>query len=80
MSGPSGVVVQALIKPGFDAILTPAALQFLARLHREFEPRIGLDESSKSIRRRSRIGVAGEIGIHDHLQPEYYQEEGLQHR
>jgi malate synthase len=39
MSGPSGVVVQALIKPGFDAILTPAALQFLARLHREFEPR-----------------------------------------
>jgi len=39
MSVPSGVVVQALIKPGFDAILTPAALQFLARLHREFEPR-----------------------------------------
>ncbi len=39
MSVPSAVVVQALIKPGFDAILTPAALQFLARLHREFEPR-----------------------------------------
>ena len=39
MSVASAVVVQALIKPGFDAILTPAALQFLARLHREFEPR-----------------------------------------
>ncbi len=39
MSGGSGVVVQALIKPGFDSILTPGALQFLADLHREFEPR-----------------------------------------
>ncbi|HEY4039186.1 MAG TPA: malate synthase A, partial [Burkholderiaceae bacterium] len=39
MGGRSGVVVQALIKPGFDAILTPDALQFLARLHRHFEPR-----------------------------------------
>jgi malate synthase len=39
MSGSSDVVVQALIKPGFDAILTPGALQLLARLHREFEPR-----------------------------------------
>jgi malate synthase len=39
MSGGSGVVVQALIKPGFDSILTPGALAFLADLHREFEPR-----------------------------------------
>jgi malate synthase len=39
VSGGSGVVVQALIKPGFDAILTPEALQFLAKLHRQFEPR-----------------------------------------
>jgi malate synthase len=39
MNAPSGVVVQALIKPGFDAILTPDALQFVAGLHREFEPR-----------------------------------------
>ncbi len=39
MTGPSGVVVQAPIQPGFDGILTPDALQFLARLHRAFEPR-----------------------------------------
>jgi len=39
MSGSSGVVVQALIKPGFDSILTPAALEFLTKLHRQFEPR-----------------------------------------
>ena len=39
MSGTPGVVVQALVKAGFDSILTPSALQFLARLHREFEPR-----------------------------------------
>jgi malate synthase len=39
MAAGSDVVVQALIKPGFDAILTPGALQFLAKLHREFEPR-----------------------------------------
>jgi len=38
MSGRSGVVVQALIGPGFDAILTPGALDFLAKLHRTFEP------------------------------------------
>jgi malate synthase len=39
MGRSSDVVVQALIKPGFDAILTPEALDFLAKLHREFEPR-----------------------------------------
>jgi malate synthase len=39
MGSSSDVVVQALIKPGFDAILTPEALDFLAKLHREFEPR-----------------------------------------
>jgi malate synthase len=33
------VIVQGLIKPGFDSILTPEALQFLVRLHRQFEPR-----------------------------------------
>jgi len=39
MNGGAGVVVHGLIKPGFDAVLTPPALQFLARLHRAFEPR-----------------------------------------
>jgi malate synthase len=39
MGSRSDVVVQALIKPGFDAILTPEALEFVAKLHREFEPR-----------------------------------------
>ena len=39
MTGHAGVVVQALIKPGFDAVLTPEALQFLVKLHRAFEPR-----------------------------------------
>jgi malate synthase len=39
MNADSGVVVQAVVKPGFDAILTPVALEFLAKLHREFEPR-----------------------------------------
>ena len=39
MAGPAGVIVQALIKPGFDSILTPDALQLVARLHRKFEPR-----------------------------------------
>jgi malate synthase len=38
MSGTSGVVVHGLIKPGFDSILAPGALQFLAKLHRAFEP------------------------------------------
>ena len=39
MSATSGVIVQALIKPGFDAVLTPGALEFVAKLHRVFEPR-----------------------------------------
>jgi len=39
MSARSGVIVQALIKPGFDAILTPGALELLGKLHRTFEPR-----------------------------------------
>jgi malate synthase len=39
MGGNSGVIVQALIKPGFDSVLTPGALDLLARLHRSFDPR-----------------------------------------
>jgi malate synthase len=36
---PQGVAIAGEMHPGFDQILTPAALAFLARLHREFEPR-----------------------------------------
>lgn len=40
MSTPSvrGVVIRGPIRPGFDTILTGEALQFLAELHRKFEP------------------------------------------
>ena len=36
---PQGVAINAPILPGFDAILTPAALELVARLQRAFEPR-----------------------------------------
>ena len=36
---PQGVAIAGQMHPGFDQILTPAALAFVARLHREFEPR-----------------------------------------
>ena len=36
---PHGVAVNAPLLPGFDAILTPAALELVAKLHRAFEPR-----------------------------------------
>jgi len=39
MNSRSDVVVQGLIKPGFDSILTPRALELLGQLHRAFEPR-----------------------------------------
>jgi len=39
MKLPEGVQVDAPLNPGFDAILTPDALAFVARLHRAFEPR-----------------------------------------
>jgi malate synthase len=39
MTGQAGVVVKGPIKPGFDAVLTAQALQFLVKLHRAFEPR-----------------------------------------
>jgi malate synthase len=39
MTGQAGVVVKGPIKPGFDAVLTAEALQFLVKLHRAFEPR-----------------------------------------
>ncbi len=38
MSDPSGVTVEAPVKPGFESILTADALQFLGKLHRRFEP------------------------------------------
>ncbi|WP_153100109.1 malate synthase A [Paraburkholderia hayleyella] len=36
---PQGMEITGEIKPGFEAILTPEALAFVARLHRTFEPR-----------------------------------------
>ncbi|WP_250533796.1 malate synthase A [Caballeronia sp. AZ10_KS36] len=36
---PEGMAISAEIKPGFEAILTPEALAFVAMLHRRFEPR-----------------------------------------
>ncbi len=36
---PSGIALTGTIQPGYDAILTPAALIFIAKLHRAFEPR-----------------------------------------
>ena len=36
---PRGVAINAPLLPGFDAILTPAALELVAKLHRAFEPR-----------------------------------------
>ena len=36
---PHGVAINAPLLPGFDAILTPAALELVAKLHRAFEPR-----------------------------------------
>ncbi len=36
---PAGVRIEAPLDPGFEQILTPEALGFLAELHRRFEPR-----------------------------------------
>ena len=36
---PAGVQINAPILPGFETILTPEALAFVAKLHRAFEPR-----------------------------------------
>jgi len=36
---PAGVQINAPILPGFETVLTPEALAFVARLHRAFEPR-----------------------------------------
>ncbi|MDR1888144.1 MAG: malate synthase A [Zoogloeaceae bacterium] len=36
---PQGVEIDAPIHPGYEAILTPDALELVARLHRAFEPR-----------------------------------------
>ncbi|MDD4885470.1 MAG: malate synthase A [Thiomonas sp.] len=38
-SAPQGVTLTAPLQPGFDRILTPEALAFVAALHRAFEPR-----------------------------------------
>ncbi|GAB2884200.1 malate synthase A [Paraburkholderia jirisanensis] len=35
---PEGINITGDIKPGFETILTPAALQLVAQLHRSFEP------------------------------------------
>ena len=39
LNAPQGVTLTAPSQPGFDRILTPEALAFVARLHRAFEPR-----------------------------------------
>ncbi|MDN7805356.1 malate synthase A [Burkholderia gladioli] len=36
---PQGMAITGEIRPGYDAILTPEALELVARLHRAFEPR-----------------------------------------
>ncbi len=36
---PQGVQIAGPMQPGFESILTPEALHFVARLHRAFEPR-----------------------------------------
>ena len=36
---PQGVQLHAPLHPRFDEILTPGALEFVAKLHRRFEPR-----------------------------------------
>ena len=39
LNAPQGVTLTASLQPGYDRILTPEALAFVARLHRAFEPR-----------------------------------------
>jgi malate synthase len=39
LSLPQGMKITGEIKPGFEAILTPQALELVAALHRTFEPR-----------------------------------------
>jgi malate synthase len=36
---PQGMTITADIKPGYETILTPEALELVATLHRAFEPR-----------------------------------------
>lgn len=36
---PQGMAITGELKPGYDAILTPEALELVAQLHRAFEPR-----------------------------------------
>jgi malate synthase len=36
---PSGFALEAPLSPGYEQVLTPEALEFIAALHREFEPR-----------------------------------------
>ena len=36
---PQGMTISGAIQPGFETILTPEALAFVADLHRTFEPR-----------------------------------------
>lgn len=36
---PQGMAITGEIKPGYEAILTPDALELVAALHRAFEPR-----------------------------------------
>ncbi|MDR2689120.1 MAG: malate synthase A [Azoarcus sp.] len=56
---PPGVTIDAPIHPGYDAILSFEALEFVAKLHRAFEPR-RKELLHKRIERQARID-AGEM-------------------
>ncbi len=36
---PAGMQINAPLQPGYETILTPEALELVAKLHRAFEPR-----------------------------------------
>jgi malate synthase len=65
MSDPSGVTVQAPVKPGFESILTADALQFLGKLHRRFEP-----QRQRLLALRAERALQIEHGQHPDFLPE----------
>ena len=51
---PTGMQINAPLKPGYESILTPPALELVAKLHRAFEPR-RQELLKKRIERQARI-------------------------
>ena len=47
----------------FSQILTPQALEFVAKLHRRFEPRRDAVDEADTVSRRQRVGVHDEAGL-----------------